>query len=310
VVDRLIAVAGIAAISLAAILYHQSGASPATGAFFRAVYALPVLFWLARSHQVSGRMHALAFGGGMLFGIDIVLWHEAIGRIGTGLATVLANTQVVWVGLGAWVLLRERPPGRFFLALPVMLGGIALLAGLGDADAFGSDPIGGSLFGLTGALAYAGYLLIHRRVCRGERRPAAQLRDATLGMAFGALLCGLALPSGIDLMPSWPTHGWIVLLALTVQVGGWWALSTALPRLGSIEGSTMLLLQPIGTMVWGSLLLSEAPSSRQLAGAAAIVIGLAFMLVRLPKSQAGETSGTYQAGHRTEADRAQDSRAS
>jgi drug/metabolite transporter (DMT)-like permease len=187
VVDRLIAVAGIAAISLAAILYHQSGASPATGAFFRAVYALPVLFWLARSHQVSGRMHALAFGGGMLFGIDIVLWHEAIGRIGTGLATVLANTQVVWVGLGAWVLLRERPPGRFFLALPVMLGGIALLAGLGDADAFGSDPIGGSLFGLTGALAYAGYLLIHRRVCRGERRPAAQLRDATLGMAFGAL---------------------------------------------------------------------------------------------------------------------------
>ncbi len=278
--DRLIAIAGVFGISLAAILFHLAAVSPASGAFFRALYAMPLLIWMARRHAVPTRLRWLTFGGGVLFGLDLVLWHAAIERIGTGLATVLANTQVIWVGLGSWALLAERPPNRFFAALPLMLGGVALLSGLGDASAFGTDPLTGSLFGLTGALAYAAYLMIHRRACRGERMPLGQLRDATAGMGFGALLCGLAADPGFSLVPTWPAHGWLVLLSLVAQVGGWWALSTALPRLGAVQGSTLLLLQPVGTMIWGGLLFAEAPSTQQLAGALAVLGGLALVQLR------------------------------
>lgn len=278
--DRLIAIAGVFGISLAAILFHLAAVSPSTGAFFRALYAMPLLIWMARGHRVAMPIRWLTFGGGILFGVDLVLWHAAIDRIGTGLATVLANTQVVWVGLGTWAIFSERPPGRFFAALPLMLGGVALLSGLGDADAFGSDPLTGSFFGLCGALAYAAYLMIHRRACRGERRPLGQLRDATAGMGTGALLCGLLADPGLSLLPTWPGHGWLLLLSLVAQVGGWWALSTALPRLGAVEGSTLLLLQPIGTMIWGGLLFAEAPSLQQLAGAGAVIGGLALVQLR------------------------------
>lgn len=267
-------------ISLAGILFRFAAVSPATAAFYRALYALPLLILLARRTRVDPRLRWLALGGGLLFGVDLVLWHAAIDRIGAGLATVLANTQVIWVGLGAWALQGERPPSRFFAALPLMMAGVGLLSGVGDAAAYGIDPIGGALLGIGGSLAYAAYLLVHRRACRDERLPIGQLRDATAGMGLAALICGWAGDPGFSLQPSWPGHGWLALLALVAQVGGWLALSTALPRLGAVQGSTLLLLQPVGTLIWGALLLAEAPSLQQLAGVAAILVGLAIVQLR------------------------------
>ena len=44
----------------------------------------------------------------MFFAIDLVAWHEGIEQVGAGLATVLGNLQVVFVGLLAWMFLGER----------------------------------------------------------------------------------------------------------------------------------------------------------------------------------------------------------
>lgn len=275
--NHLIALLGVLGLSLAAIFFRLSAVSPTTAACFRGLYALPVLVLLARHHKASPRMRWLAFAGGLLFGLDLVCWHAAIERIGAGLATVMANTQVAWVGLAAWAIHGERPPMRFLWVLPVMLGGVALLAGVGDVDAFGRDPVTGAAFGLAGALAYAGYLLIHRRACRGDDRPTGPLRDATAGVALASLALGLTLDPAFSAVPTWPAHGWLLVLALVVQVGGWMALSVALPRLAAVEGSTLLLMQPVGTLVWGGLLFGEAPSPRQWTGAAIVIAGLAVV---------------------------------
>lgn len=275
--NHLIAIVGVLGISLAAIFFRLAAVSPATGAFFRALYALPFLYLLARSHRASARVRWLALAGGLLFGIDLVCWHAAIERIGAGLGTVMANTQVAWVGLGAWIIHGERPPNRFLVVLPAMICGVALLAGLGDRHAYGSAPLAGTLIGLCGALAYAAYLLVHRRACRGDRQPTGQLRDATAGVALMSLAAGLLVEPRFSLLPTWPAHGWLLALALVVQVGAWLALSVALPRLAAVEGSTLLLLQPVGTLVWGGLLFAEAPSARQWSGAAVVLCGLAVV---------------------------------
>ena len=275
--NHLIALLGVLGISLAAIFFRMSTVSPATAALFRALYALPLLMWMARHHKASPRFRMLAFAGGLLFGLDLVCWHAAIERMGAGLATVMANTQVAWVGVGAWAIQGERPPLRFLAVLPLMLGGVALLAGLGDHHAFGIDPVTGALFGLAGALAYAGYLLVHRRACRGDPWPTGPLRDATAGVAVAALALGLLGDPAFSLHPTWPAHGWLLVLAVVVQAGGWFALSVALPRLAAVEGSTLLLLQPVGTLLWGTLLFAEAPSVRQWLGAAVVLAGLAVV---------------------------------
>ena len=55
-------------------------------------------------------------------------------------------------------------------------------------------------------------------------------------MAAGAAL------GEVDLVPSWPAHGWLALLALTSQVLGWMLISVSLPRLPAALTSVLLLV--------------------------------------------------------------------
>jgi drug/metabolite transporter (DMT)-like permease len=123
------------------------------------------------------------------------------------------------------------------------------------------------------AVAYAGFLLILRQGNADLRRPAGPLADATAIAALVAVLLG-SLAGRIDLIPSWPAHGWLAVLALTSQVLGWLLISVSLPRLPAAVTSVLLLLQPVGSLVLGVLLLGERPSLIQLLGAAVILVGV------------------------------------
>ena len=52
----------------------------------------------------------------------------------------------------------------------------------------------------------------------------------TLVAAVVSVIAGVALGEA-DLVPAWPSHAWLVVLALTSQVVGWLLISASLPRL-------------------------------------------------------------------------------
>jgi drug/metabolite transporter (DMT)-like permease len=71
------------------------------------------LSWLEdRRFGRAARQRALAWLAGVFFAIDLIAWHEGIEQVGAGLATVLGNLQVVFVGVLAWMILGERPSNR------------------------------------------------------------------------------------------------------------------------------------------------------------------------------------------------------
>ena len=72
--------------------------------------------------------------------------------------------------------------------------------------------------------------------------------------------------------PTWPAHGWLLILALTSQVAGWLLIGYALPRLPAVETATIILLQPVLTMIWAVLIFSESPSAIQWVGAALVLV--------------------------------------
>ena len=82
-----------------------------------------------------------------------------------------------------------------------------------------------------------------------------------------------------DFVPIWPNHGWLIALALGSQVGGWLLIGYALPRLQAAETATIILLQPMLTMVWGALIFGEHASAIQLVGACLVLLGVAFVAV-------------------------------
>lgn len=212
----------------------------------------------------------------MALGLDIVSWHTAIELIGTGLATLLANTQVVLVGVIAWLIFGERPRKQLVWAIPVILVGVAMVSGVGQGDAFGSNPIAGTGLALVAALFYAVFLLGFRHSNAAGISAAGPLMDATAGAMGTTVLVGL-LWTGIDLTFSWPAHGWLLALALGAQVVGWLLIGYALPRLPAVETATVILIQPALTMVWGVLIFGERPSALQTVGAMVVLGGVGYV---------------------------------
>src|SRR5947209_10480999 len=150
---------GAIAIAFSSILVRLSHASPSTAAIFRCVYALPALLLLAwhedrRYGARPPRARLVAVGSGIFFAGDLMLWHRAIEDVGAGLATVLANIQVVLVPLVAWAVLAERPRRAILAALPVAGLGVLLISGVLEHGAYGHNPTRGTLFGLGAGVAY------------------------------------------------------------------------------------------------------------------------------------------------------------
>jgi drug/metabolite transporter (DMT)-like permease len=272
------ALTGAVAIAFSGILYRFAEVSPETGAFFRCLYALPALWLLARWEDARlgprpTRPRALAWLAGVFLGVDLIFWHHSIEAVGAGLATVLANTQVVLVGVVAWLVLRERPARTSLAAIPVAMSGIVLISGVLEEGAYGANPPLGALFGVAAGLAYTGFLLALRTGSRDLRRVAGPLYDATLATAFVTLVLGLAL-GGLRFDEPLGAHVWLVLLALSSQVGGWLLITISLPRLPAVVTSILLTLQPVGSVLFAAALLSERPSLLQLGGTAMILAGL------------------------------------
>ncbi|MEO6858648.1 MAG: DMT family transporter [Solirubrobacteraceae bacterium] len=276
--ERLCALLGAVTIAFSSILVRLSHASPSTAAIFRCLYALPVLVLLARlEDRRLGRRTWRERRDGLIAGLflaaDLLLWHNSIADVGAGLATVLANIQVVLLPLVAWRLLSE-PPGRSILmALPLSLVGVLLISGALEHGAYGHDPARGTLFGLGAGVAYVGFLLLLRRGGSDLRRPAAPLCDATAVAAVVCVLAGLVIGDA-RLVPSWPSAGWLITLALTSQVLGWLLIGTSLPRLPAALTSVLLTVQPLGSVALAALIFGESPSGLQLVGVAMVLTAL------------------------------------
>ncbi|TME31722.1 MAG: DMT family transporter [Chloroflexi bacterium] len=252
------AVLGALSIAFSAVLVRLSGASPATAAIFRCLYALPFLAVLAWSERRAygprpAAQVRLAWLAGIFFAIDLVVWHHTIEYVGAGLATVLGNTQVVIVALLAWWLLGERPSNRVLAAMPIVLLGVVLISGVIGSGAYGSNPGLGVVTGVVTGVSYAGFLMALRRGNADLRRPAGPLFDAT----------------------------WVAALAAVAsQVVGWLLISVSLPRLPAVLTSVILTIQPVASVLLGILLVNERPSVVQLLGAGTILAGLMLATLR------------------------------
>ena len=282
-------VLGALVIAFSAILVRLAEVAPSTAAFFRCAYALPLLgllAWLERRRFGARRLRerVLAWVAGVMFAADLTFWHHSIEAVGAGLATVLGNTQIVLVGVLAWVALGERPANRSLTAVPVVFAGVVLISGVIGSGAYGDDPLLGVVFGVLTAITYALFILILRHGNADERRPAGPLFDATLSGAVFSALGGIAV-GDIDWTPGLESQAWLVLLALSSQVLGWLLISVSLPRLPALLTSIVLMLQPVCTVFLGAILLSEAPSAVQLTGVAVVIAGVAVATVR-PRERA------------------------
>ena len=274
-----IAVAGAVIISTSAIMFELSDTDALTATVLRMTYAVPVLFvgWLfaRRRDQRTRRDRGLAFLAGAFLAVDVVAWQSAIGYIGTGLATLIANSQVIIVPLTAWAVLGERPGKRVISALPVVVTGLALVTGLGSETAFGERPVLGVVIASGAAFLYSAFLILYRRSNRRLGPTVGPLLDVVFSAAIVSAIIGAA-SGNLDLDIPAASHGWLLALALGPQVVGWMLIGYAMPRLPSASSSFVILLQPTLTLIWGRILFEEIASVVQYLGVVMVLGGIAY----------------------------------
>jgi len=282
---HLLALVGVLTISFSAIFVRLAAVSPVTATFYRAAYALPilVLIWLAqrRADRRSARERWLALASGLILAVDLALWHESIALVGAGLGTVVANVQVVFVAIAAWLLFGERITKSRVVTIVVVLGGVALTSGLARHDAYGSNPVAGVVIGLVAGVCYSAFILVYREANRTAGPASGPLMDSTIGMVAGALACAI-FDRHFSFTVGRAAHLWLMLLAIGSQVVGWLLIGQALPALPAVEMSILLLGQPIFTVLWGVVLFDERLSALQWLGCAVVLGGVATLSIRRP----------------------------
>jgi drug/metabolite transporter (DMT)-like permease len=292
-----LALAGALGLSTTPILVALSRAAPAPVAFFRFSYALPCLLLLCllradgrRALRTPGWRAPAALAGAFL-GVDLLLWHRAIPLVGAGPATLTANTQVIWVALFGIAFLGERPHALFWAALPAVGLGLVLLTG-GALDALPAGSEGAGLaYGLGAGVCYAGALVCLRRSQRAAVVPpeASLLWQIAIGLAVvgAAGLVEGSLP--VALAPD--QHLWLALLGIGGQVVAWFLITSGIRVLPGHVGALLLLVQPVGALVLGWLILGQAQTLERAAGALLVLLGIAAAVLSEPRVRASAPAG-------------------
>ncbi|MEL7449808.1 MAG: DMT family transporter [Pseudomonadota bacterium] len=275
---------GAVLISFSAVFVRLVSVPPTASAFYRVFIGGVVLAaWalLRRGRQREARPRSprprivavLLLSAVVFFALDLAFWHRSIVLVGPGLATLLGNFQVFFLALAGIFLYRERPEARTLIAMPMALGGIALIVGFEGFTA-STDVRLGVAFGLFTALTYAGYLLSLRRIGELEKRRAGDGRNgaadlAVISLASAALLVPVVYASGETLAIGTVRDG-VILVAygLISQVIGWLIIARSLPGVPASRAGVILLLQPLLSFVWDVVLLGRPVSLREAAGAA------------------------------------------
>ena len=266
----------VGAIAWVPILIRWAEIPGPASAFYRVFIAALILIpWgLARFQRPlpAPRAASLALAGGVCFGLDLALYNTAVLKTSAATAAFLGNNTPVFVGLGAWLLFRKRPPVSFWAGLALALSGGAIMI---LADAWGhtvtGDPLG-DLLALVAGGFFAGYLLAAERL----RADMDTLTFNTLAIvgSVGTLLA-ICLAMGMPLT-GYSRQTWAALagLGLIAQLAAYFALVYALGHLPATITSVGLLAQLPRTAGLAAVFLDEPVTAAQVAGGALVLAGV------------------------------------
>lgn len=267
--------AGLLILGFSAILVRTAEAPGVVVGFYRVgigalVLAFPFAKRLRAGPHISRQALLLTALAGLLFGADLAAWTSGIVISGATIPTLFANTAPLWVGLGAWLLLKERLSVQFWLGLLLALVGVVLILGLKVGQNFALDQ--GAMLGLLAGIYYGAYFLATQR--------GRMHLDVTSFFWLTALFSTITLLA-VTLFLGHPLLGYsqatyinFIIQGVVIQAGGWMLINYAQGFLPASVIAPTLLGQPVLTAVLAGPLLGESLRAVDILGGATVLIGI------------------------------------
>jgi drug/metabolite transporter (DMT)-like permease len=270
---------GIVAISFASIFIRfaqDEGVPSLSIAAWRLIIASVVLLpyaWATRRDEIRSltvREWGLLLVSGLFLGLHFATWIASLALTSVASSVVLVSMGPVFVGLGSWLFLRERPSLALGAGIVLAAAG-SVIIGSGDLGQ-GKDQLLGDLLALTGAVMVAGYFMIGRKV-RAHRSLTTYV-----ALVYGAATVVLVAIVLVTHQPmsgfSLKAYAWLLALGLVPQLIGHSTLNWALRHLSATFVSILTLSEPIGSGILAFVILGEAVTPSAMAGGVLVLVGI------------------------------------
>jgi len=257
-------------LSFSAVFVKWAHVGPTASGFYRMFFGALILLGavLIRKERLFHGSHHLkiVFICGLLFALDITLWHRSIHFIGPGLATLMANFQVFFLALFGMTILKEKSNWKFFVAVPTAVFGLYLIVAP-NWKAMGDEYRAGVVLALVAAISYAGYILVLRNF-QSKFSVSAFSTIGLIALITSAVLALEALVINESLVIP-DLQSWVALLGygLFSQVLAWVLISNGLPKIEASRAGLILLLQPTFSFVWDILFFNRPTTWLEVLGA-------------------------------------------
>ncbi|UCD70988.1 MAG: DMT family transporter, partial [Syntrophobacterales bacterium] len=240
-------VIGIVAVSTASIFIKLCDAHPLVIASYRLGLASLILAPVALRHRRYGKMlrgrWRLLFLTGLFLGFHFIFWIASLKYTSVASSVVIVSTNPIFVGLGSYLLLKERMATLTILGMLLSISGVVVI-GLSDFTLSTHAGLG-DLLALGGAIMASGYLVVGRRL-RQEMDLFSYIFPVYSTSAGVVVLIGLT--AGVSFFGySLRTYTLFLMLAIIPQLIGHSTFNWALKFFSASTVAILLLGEPIGS---------------------------------------------------------------
>lgn len=271
---RIALAVGVICISIFPILVKLNLTPGVISAFYRMAIAsaliLPYVL-VKKQLKVPGQKFLwLSVLCGVVFGVDVGVWNIAIQQSTATQATLLTNLSPVWVGVGAFFFLKDKPTTNFWIGTVVAIIGMVMLVGLNvflNLDfnlAFG--------FAILSGMLYAVYMLTSKFILE----ETDVITFMTISTVSAAIALGIISFLIGEPFYGFSNEGWFVLViqGVVCQLLAWLLISYATKHMRATRVSVSLLGQAVLAAVLAWLFLDEAISLQMVIGGLVLLFGI------------------------------------
>jgi len=280
-------VIGVTGISLSSIFVKYSPAPSAVTAAWRLLWTVillsPVVLGRRQFRQeltcAAPKDVLLSCLSGIFLALHFALWFESLKHTSVASSTTIVCTEVIWVSLGFWLLLKGRISRKAIIAIAVTLFGSALIA---FSDSSSGAQLYGDILALLAAIAVAAYMLIGRVV---REKLSTSVYTYIVYCACEAallILCALQQNSLLSFGVAPVVVGF--LLAIFSTILGHSIFSWCLKYFSPSFVSASKLCEPVVAAILAAFLFFEIPSLLQIFGGM-LILGGVFYYSQIEKSE-------------------------
>lgn len=271
---------GIIAISTASIFIKLCDAPALIIAAYRMVLASLMLMPFAGRQKIWKGLGRNELGwfllSGFFLSLHFAFWIASLKYTSVASSVVLVNTHPIFVGIGAWLFLKERLGMNLILGIILSVLGSGLIS-YGDM-ALSEEALMGDGLALLGAIAASGYFLVGKKMRKNQDLLSYIFPVySTAGLALVIFSLILQKPFfGYSLS----TYLFLFLIALIPQSIGHTTFNWALKYLPASMVSITILGEPVGSTILAYFILGEGLTPWKVIGGISIFAGILIALKR------------------------------